>query len=86
MLNQHRDPHQRLSLYHCKAKYGHYGCFATCPLLTAVLNSDIYDLEAFKKRVREELRISDSGLADYVNGLTYEDKNYLTVDETQWQN
>jgi hypothetical protein len=81
-MNEHRGLHQRLSLSYCKAKYGHYGVFSVYPLLTAVLNSDVYDLEVFEKEY--DNYTPNSEFADYVNGLKYEDKRYFTIDETRF--
>jgi len=80
------SPKGSISTSHYQAKYGHYGLFTTYPFATAVLNSDAYDLIAFKhtfERYGGNHR-SNPCFAKYVDRLVYEDKNYFTIDETRF--
>ena len=86
MLSEDRDIDQRISTSHCKARYGHYGLFATYPLRMAVQKSHAYDLVAFRRtfdRSGQNHR-SDPKFAEYVDSLVYEDKNFFTVDEIRF--
>ena len=86
MLNENSDIAQRISISHCQAKYGHYGLFTTYPLRTAVLNSDAYDLVAFRRTFERsgENNRSNPKFEEYVDSLVYEDKSYFTVDEIRF--
>ena len=74
------------SIQRCWA-FGSYGHFPLTPLFTAVLNSDRYDLYTFKLRYQSFARnpgITETnfpGFTDYINNLSYEDKNYFSVEE-----
>ena len=77
---------ERISLYNCQTNYGLYGLFATYPLRTAVLNSDMYELIDFEVAFQYsgENHRSDPQFANYFDSLTYDDKNYFTVDEIRF--
>jgi len=86
MLNEHRAIDKEISLYYCKAKYGHYGLFATYTLRIAVLKADQYDFADVERKLKYSPanHISDPEFANYFNGLTYEDKNYFSVEEIRF--
>ena len=77
---------QRDSLDHCDRYYGRYGLFATLPLRAAVLESQIYDLEDFIASFEYSGKdhSHDLSLSEFINSLTYDDKDYFTVEETRF--
>ena len=74
-----RDVDKQISLYYCKARYGHYGLFAIYPLRIAVLKADQYDFT-----VNSNILCESYFFANYFNGLTYEDKDYFSVEEIRF--
>ena len=86
MLNEHLDVDKQVSLYYCKAKYGNYGLFATYPLRIAVLKADQYEFPDVERKLKYSRanHISDPEFANYFNGLTYEDKDYFSVEEIRF--
>ena len=86
MFNERVDVDKRMSLHYCKTNYDLYGLFATYPLRTAVLNSDAYELIDFELAFQYsgENHRSDPQFANYFDSLTYDDKNYFTVDEIRF--
>jgi hypothetical protein len=58
----------------------------TLPLCTAVVEPDAYQLYDFKNafRLSGENRCYDPSPAEFIDGLTYDDKDYFTIEETRF--
>ena len=69
-----------MSLHYCLFRYGHYGRFASLPLRTAVLETQTYSLEGFISAARSR----NPAVSEFMNGLTYEGKDYFTIEESRF--
>jgi hypothetical protein len=71
---------QEMSLRYCLFRYGHYGRFASLPLRTAVLETQTYSLEGFISAAGSR----NPAVSEFMNGLTYEGKDYFTIEESRF--
>ena len=60
--------------------------FATLPLQTAVLETQVYQLQEFQRAFESsgENHCRNPPLSEFINSLTYDDKDYFTVEETRF--
>jgi hypothetical protein len=86
MLSERSDLDRRVSTSYCQVTYGHYGLFATITLNTAVINSELYDWESFRRTFASsgENHRSDPQFAEYMDSLVYEGNDYFTTDEIRF--
>jgi len=77
---------QRISRQYCEYHYGRYGVFATLPLLAAVLETQLYSFRDFKSAFESsgENHCRNPRLSEFIDGLTYDDKDYFDVEETRF--
>jgi len=80
MLNERSFMDQEISLQNCRFRYAHYGGFASFPLRTAVLETQTYSHEGFISAARSR----NSAVSEFMNGLTYEGKDYFTIEESRF--
>ena len=75
-----------MSHQYCESHYGHYGVFASLPLLAAVIETQTYSVPEFKSvfQSSDQNHSRNSSLAEFINNLTYDDKDYFIVEETRF--
>ena len=77
---------QKISRQYCEYHYGRYGVFASLPLLAAVLETQLYSFQDFKRAFESsgENHCRNPRLSEFIDGLTYDDKDYFDVEETRF--
>jgi hypothetical protein len=86
MLYEGNSLNQSISIRYCDARFARYGALACLPLRTAVITTDVYYLIDFKWAFVHsgENHRDNQHLAKFINGLTYENSGYFTVEETRF--
>lgn len=86
MFNERSLSDQRISHEYCETHYGHYGVFASLPLLASVVETQTYSVTGFKSAFQcsGQNHSRNSSLAEFINNLTYDDKDYFAVEETRF--
>lgn len=86
MLDERSLSDQTYSLDYCESRYLSYGLFATLPLRTAVVETGVYKLQDFEYAFEwsGENHGCNLPLSEFINSLTYDDKDYFTVEETRF--
>ncbi len=83
MLDESNSVLQTLSLFHCDARFGCYGMFATLPLHTAVITSNTYDHTRFHLALLRcfQNQCTSGNLTSFIRTLDFPDSEFFTFEE-----
>ena len=74
---------QALSVFHCNARFGYYGMFATLPLRTAVITRNTYDRKSFHLALLRcfQDQCTSVNLTSFIRTLDFPDSEFFTFEE-----
>ena len=83
MLGESNSVLQTLSLFHCNARFGYYGMFATLPLRTAIIIRNAYDRESFRLALLRcfQNQCTSGNLTSFIRTLHFPDSEFFTFEE-----